>query len=106
MSAALKKIRAAVCLRAAGACESCGAWVGENGEVGHLDHFWGRGKGRESEATCWLLCVKCDDDKTNNRPGSAFWLEMFATHCVDRGLAAEYERAIARLEFVTARGAA
>ena len=105
MSAALRKIRAAVCLRAAGACESCGAWVGENGESGHLDHARGRARS-ETVESCWLLCVPCDDERTHNRPTSAHWLRLFAAHCADYGFAAEHERALARLQFVTARGAA
>lgn len=103
----LKAIRAAVCARAQGECEHCGAWVGLNGEEAHADHAHGRGKGRppESVENVWLLCVACDDAKTNNRPGAAYWLMVFGRHCEKHGFKAEAKRAEDRLAFVQARAA-
>lgn len=98
-----QKLRAAVCRRAEGKCEQCKAWVGENGESGHLDHFFGRAKAAESVETCWLLCVRCDHNKTNNSPRAEEWLRAFARHCRRHGFTAEAERAESRLVFVRAR---
>lgn len=105
MSAALKRIRAAVATRTEGSCEACGSWIGEGGESGHLDHFWGRGKGRprESERNCWLLCVPCDADRTTNTPSAEYWLTRFARHARDFGYAGELARAESRLVFVKVR---
>ena len=102
MSAALRKIRAAVAKRAAGACEACGQWVGLNGEDGHLDHARGRGRA-ESVESCWLLCLSCDLFKTNNRPNAAHWLARFARHCDNHGYSEEARIARGRLAFVETR---
>lgn len=107
MSASFRKIRQAVCERAQGACEHCGAWVGENGEDTHADHAHGRGKGRppESAENVWLLCVADDDAKTNNRPSAEYWLGSFIRHCEKHGYAESKRRAEDRLAFVQARAA-
>lgn len=99
-----KKIRAAICKRAAGNCESCGAWVGLNGEDGHADHMFGRAKIPEATSNCWLLCVACDDSKTNNRPAAGYWLARFAVHATRYGYTAEAQLADTKLETLKAKG--
>lgn len=89
-----KKIYAAVSKRAAGSCEGC---FGALGESGHLDHFFGRKHAPETVDNCWMLCLSCDDNKTNNRPSAIFWLEQFVAHCALRGYAVAAERAGAKL---------
>ncbi len=101
MSAATKKLRAAVCRRADGACEHCGQWVGLNGEGGELDHFHSR-RVEESLETCWLLCVACDSRKTENKPSATYWLGAFIEHCGKYGFA--ISRAEARLQSLAAKG--
>jgi hypothetical protein len=67
-----------------------------------LDHFFGRGKAKQSAENCWALCRKCHHYKTENRPSAARWLEDFLQHCLRYGYAAEAERARARLEGICA----
>ena len=103
MSAATKRLRAQVFLRAEDACESCGHYI--DFASGRLDHFFGRGAGRNgcTLETCWALCRTCDEHKTVNQPTSEFWLEAFANHCARWNYSAEHDRAINRLAFVRAR---
>ena len=73
------RLRAAVCKRAAGACEACGRWVGENGEDGELDHVFNRRTVPQAVSNCQMLCRMCHRDKTESRPSAAhhmlrFWL--------------------------------
>ncbi len=93
----LGRIRAKVCERANGECECCGAHVGFDGELGHLDHFWGRKHAAESVENCWLLCITCDADKTANRPRAAWWLTRFAEFASVHGFTAETDKADTRL---------
>ena len=108
MSAALKRIRIAVCKRAAGSCEACGVWVGLDGEDAHLDHRWGRGAGRpeESVQNCWLLCVACDAERTTNSPSAAYWWGRFVLHAQRYGFEAEALLADIKLETLKAKGLA
>ena len=108
MSAATSKLRAAVCKRADGKCESCRAWVGLNGEDGHLDHRFGRGAGRpeESPANCWLLCIACDHARTTNSPSAAYWWAKFIHHAQRYGFEAEALLADVKLETLKAKGLA
>lgn len=105
MSASFKKLRAEIAKRAGGICEApdCGKWIGEFGELGHADHFFGRAKAPESVETVWLLCPEHDDAKTRNSPSSTYWLGKFIRFCGRHGLPTE--RAEARLQFVMARAA-
>lgn len=91
-----KGVAAAVAKRAGGQCEACSRWVGENGELGHRDHIWGRAKAPESVRNVWLLCVKDDHDKTNNIPSAIHWLNLFASHAIRHGYTEEAERAETR----------
>lgn len=97
------RIRSAVCLRADGSCEACGVHVGMDGELGHLDHFFGRKHVPESVGNCWLLCFQCDSDKTNNRPRADWWCVRFLEHCGRYGYDADYERAETRLAVLAAK---
>ena len=69
----------------------------------HADHFFGRRKAEESEATVWLLHVDCDFAKTRNHPSSTAWLARFAAHCDRYGYAESATRARARIDFVDTR---
>lgn len=73
--AGMSALRAAVMLRAADRCEACG----QRGTL-HLDHFFGRAKAPGAPQYCWALCVKCDDDKTHNRPDNFTWQRKFLNH--------------------------
>lgn len=74
------EIRAAVVKRADGRCEcGCDTFVTE--ETGELDHFFGRGKVRQTERNTWLLSRECHRAKTNNSPSRAAWLNRFIAHC-------------------------
>ena len=96
-----KRVRAAVVERAAGCCERCWFWLGDDG---HLDHFFGRKNAPETISTCWYLCPKCDDAKTTNNPSARRWVELFIVHCGLNGYGAEAERASVRLDVLRAKG--
>lgn len=89
--------------RAAGRCEACGLlfWPLNAPE---LDHFWGRGKARQTVENCWLIHRTCHREKTDGRPTAAYWLERFIVHAYNRGYSSEVSKAQARLAFVRARG--
>lgn len=87
-------------VRAAGRCE-CGCQ--RSIPPGHADHFFGRAKAGESEATVWLLQATCDFEKTRNHPTSSEWLRRFVAHADRHGYAESKTRAEARLEFVDTR---
>jgi hypothetical protein len=76
-------IRATVAARAGGCCENCGA---RRGKALHWDHFWGRAREESVEST-WLLCPRCDREKTESWDDRAkkhnriAWLLRFGTHC-------------------------
>lgn len=99
----LAMIRRAVCERAEGECEQCGVFVGYDGDLGHLDHFFGRKHAPETAETCWLLCIKCDESKTLNKPSAAWWSASFQGHCARYGYEAERERAATRLAVLAAK---
>ncbi len=103
MSASMKRLRAQVFLRAEDACENCGHFI--DWATGRLDHYFGRGAGRNgcTVETCWALCRDCDAGKTLSQPSAAFWLVSFAAHCEKYSYAAEQKRALDRLAFVNAR---
>jgi 5-methylcytosine-specific restriction endonuclease McrA len=119
-------IRRACLQRADGLCEcGCGHPLQEPSESDHweaetpeLDHFFGRGKVKQSVETCWILRADCHQEKTNNRPDAATWLRKFIAHCDKRyaesvaaGTAADTHytnaviRAERRLRFVETRSA-
>ncbi len=104
MSAATKRLRAAVFKRADNKCEACGCFIDE--ETGRLDHFFGRAKVPQAEANCWALCLECDTSKTVNQPSATYWLVAFLAHAVDHNFEAEAERAGAKLQTLQAKGRA
>lgn len=93
--------------RCRGRCEcGCDAKV----PPGEVDHFFGRAKAEETEATCWVLSVRCHFEKTRNSPTSSEWFRRFIAHCQrqvarDGGdtYTAAAVRASARLDFVDTR---
>lgn len=98
-----KKIRALVVKRAGGHCENCMAFVGDDG---HLDHQFGRAKVKESVANCWLLCLRCDHEKTTNHPSAQVWLERFAIHAALYAYVVEVEMALTKIAVLKAKGLA
>lgn len=67
------------------------------------DHFFGRAKAEEVEATCWVLCSRCHYAKTQNSPSASHWLELFIDHCRRYNYSESQQRAEARLVFVDTR---
>ncbi len=78
-SVALKEIRAAVFARAAGRCECCGQVATPTNPL-TVDHFFGRGKAKQSVANCWGLTVLHHREKTDNVPDALSWLRSFISH--------------------------
>lgn len=101
MSAATKRLRAQVFLRAEDKCEACGRYIDE--ASGRLDHFFGRAKAAQAPSNCWALCVDCDTRKTVNAPSAAWWLGQFILHATRYGFTAEAERAGAKLQTLQAK---
>lgn len=102
MSAATKRLRAQVFLRAEDKCESCGKYIAF--DSGRMDHFFGRAKAEQALANCWALCIDCDTRKTVNAPSAAWWLGQFILHATRYGYSAEAERAGAKLQALQAKG--
>lgn len=95
-NAETKGIRWAVFRRSKGRCEAdCGAIITWRKMV--MDHFFGKGKVRQTTGNCWALCRECDRLKTANEPSAEHWLERFIAHCQRNGLRAEEDKARARL---------
>lgn len=81
-------------------CEcGCGADV----PPGEVDHFFGRAKADEVEATCWVLTPACHYAKTRNSPSARHWLDKFIAHCKRWGYVESQQRAEARRDFVNTR---
>jgi len=98
-----REVRAQVFERARGKCEACKRQLGESG---HLDHMFGRAKAPTAVDTCWALCLKCDDDKTHNRPSAIHWLRLFWVHCRVWGYEGPAERAAVKANTLKAKGLA
>lgn len=96
-----KSIRAACVERSEGRCEGCGKWAGESL---HADHFWGRAKADETEGNVWMLCPRCDDEKTRNYPSNAFWVLLFRSHSVLHHYEEQIYRCDVRLAVLTQKG--
>lgn len=94
-----KSVRAACVVRSEGKCEACSRWAGE---ALRCDHFFGRARSEEV-STCWMLCPKCDEAKTQNRPAAATWLKKFLEHTAKHHFHAAYATAFKRLQFVQQR---
>lgn len=81
--------RAAVVERAGGCCEACGV---RRGAALHWDHFWGRAREESVEST-WMLCPRCDREKTDNDPSRLRWLVLFLAHVELHGYAEQAVKA-------------
>lgn len=94
----------AVLERAAGRCEHCGLYFDNSLEGAvELDHFLSR-REPDSIDTIWALRRACHREKTDNVPDAAAWLRKFAQHCGRHNYRVSFEKALRRLQFVTARG--
>lgn len=93
-------LRARLITRAHGLCE-CGC--GRPVPPGEVDHFFGKAKAEETDATCWVLTVDCHFEKTRNHPKISVWLERFITHCRKHGYNEAILRAQARLVYADTR---
>ena len=83
-----ENVRRDVWKRSSGNCEKCLAFLGHDADEGHMDHFFGGSGRRRKETTvqgCWRLCLRCDYEKTHNKPTAAAWLLAFQSHCARRG---------------------
>jgi hypothetical protein len=96
-----ERVYAACAARANRKCE-CGC--GQSVPPGHCDHFFGRAKAEEVEATCWILHPTCDQRKTFNRPSAGYWLRVFINHCTRWGYAESKKRAEDKLAWLRAKG--
>ncbi len=97
------EIRAAVFVRANGACEcGCGASLFGLGR-GEWDHFFGKGKVASSVESTWAISAACHHRKTNNRPSAEYWLRLFSHHATKHNYVEAIARAGKRLFFVEAR---
>jgi hypothetical protein len=95
-------LHARLLTRCRGRCEcGCGTRI----PPGECDHFFGRAKAEETEATCWMLCPACHYAKTRNHPSNAEWQQRFIEHCRRHGFYESMHRAEARKHFVETRGA-
>jgi hypothetical protein len=100
-------IREAVFARAGGRCEmhdQTGLRCGLPAE--EMDHFFGRGRAKQTVQNCWALCCGDHRNKTLNRPGGAYWFERFAEHARRHGYLAEAARADRESSWRTAKKAA
>lgn len=86
-------LRVAAKIRAGGHCENCAAMLPEERMIGGpvMDHIFG-GSSRiplEALETVWMLCPKCNHQRTGTYPTRRHWLERFISHA---------DRQIARLQ--------
>lgn len=95
------ELRRRLLIRCKGHCE-CGC--GRKVPPGEVDHYFGRAKAEETEATCWVLSVQCHFEKTRNHPSNAEWQRRFIEHARRLGFFESVKRAEARLHFVETRG--
>jgi hypothetical protein len=86
-------IRHAVMKRAKGLCEYCGT-LGSAYNPLTLEHMFGRVRAPQSVENCWALCLDCHRRKTDGRPHSRFWFEMFSAHCRLHGYEEQAARAL------------
>ena len=87
-STARARLRIRAIERAKGRCEnpSCRADLHTNGAI--MDHWLG-GIGRrvqqERLETVWMLCLRCNKDRTDNSPSATYWNMRFSIHCRAHG---------------------
>ncbi len=58
---------------------------------------------KEAVENCWALCVRCDHDKTNNKPTHVFWLHIWLRQVAIHGYVEEVEKAKAAIQFHTTK---
>lgn len=91
--------RREVAVRAKGKCEACNANAGESL---HWDHFWGRAREESVEST-WMLCPRCDREKTENAPTRAYWIGLFRQHCQGLGYGIQEDKCRRALDLQNAK---
>lgn len=94
------KVYDAVTKRAGGVCEcGCGRLL-DKGLLSKdvRDHFWGRAKAPTREDTVWVLRNDCNLQKTENKPGRAYWLGKYLAHCQRHGYREQASRCVRELE--------
>lgn len=87
-SKARQTIRHQAIARAHGRCENptCKADLREHGAI--MDHWLGGSGRREQEEsldTVWMLCLRCNQERTDNRPSARYWNHRFNIHCNQYG---------------------
>lgn len=97
-------IREAVMRRADNRCEcGCGyLFRGSNWESyaneAELDHFFPKGRTKQTVKACWALTRACHRLKTDNKPDRETWLRKFIAHADRHGFARESAAAGLQLE--------
>jgi len=66
--------------RAGGRCEACG-FLRRDLTLDHWEGGNGRRRQHESVETCWMLCTRCNRDRTENDPSAEFWNRIRSAHC-------------------------
>lgn len=66
--------------RSQGRCEETNGVTECCNDATEHDHFWGRGKEKETTETVWHLCKFHHDSKTAWDPGRAEWIRRFKLH--------------------------
>lgn len=96
-----RRIRREVFARAHDTCEveECSSPATE------MDHFFGRGKEKQSTKNCWALCSPHHRMKTDNDPNPSWWLIEFVGHTRTHGYRQEEARAYKKLQFRQAQRA-
>jgi hypothetical protein len=75
------KVYAAVNARSGGMCEFASEALICCGDATEHDHFWGRGKVKETPENVWHLCKSHHDRKTAWEPDRRRWVVWFRNHC-------------------------
>ena len=82
------ELRSDVLDRSLGLCENPGCQKPLAGYGYVFDHWLGgHGRRRQAEelATCWALCLRCNEARTHNVPSADYWNRRFETHCGKHG---------------------
>ncbi len=86
------RVYATVDRRSGGLCEQVGPVILCRNDATEHDHFWGRGKARETPQNVWHLCKFHHDNKTRNDPNRAAWIRFFRQHCYQHAFWADLEK--------------
>ena len=82
-------VYSAVDHRSQGMCELGDGLLNCHNEATEHDHFWGRGKAKETPENVWHLCRAHHQHKTDNQPSRKEWLILFRFHCMFKGFRSE-----------------